>query len=65
MKKTLIAATALALWGLASAGPARALDNVVIVTGWLVFLRHLACSLLHFSRWNSKRRSIFCDCFFF
>jgi uncharacterized protein YggE len=33
MKKTLIAATAIALWGLALAGPARALDNVVVVTG--------------------------------
>jgi uncharacterized protein YggE len=37
MKNTLIAAAAIALWGLALAGPARAsdstLDNVVIVTG--------------------------------
>ncbi|MGE0562926.1 MAG: SIMPL domain-containing protein [Pseudolabrys sp.] len=33
MIKILTAATALALWGLALAGPARALDNVVTVTG--------------------------------
>ena len=33
MIRTLLAATAIALWGLALAGPARALDNVVTVTG--------------------------------
>ena len=33
MKNALIAATVLALWGLASAAPARAIDNFVTVTG--------------------------------
>ena len=33
MRNTLIAAAAIALWGLALASPARALDNVVVVTG--------------------------------